>query len=1035
MDSPEPLGDVSSVTLRPGITPNSEVFASPVPVPSQKNRPQRGRRAVNQKAKPSFIDENDTSDDAQGQGDGGSLLIKRPLRDVARRTTEFPRYPKGFKTKPTNPVPEPDTDPNEGVMLELDIHKVDSRPASVSAPEPELDDTSVDSEVPMGRGIPITTSTAASPVSHEQKEEMTSNVRGPSNMEPDGGNTPGKRMPVPNTKVKLPALELEVDEPTDHGQHGNAFSLSALPPSTGNSPVAVKTERKKASKKRSAKEVAKQPRKKAVKQVTQHREIATTSQSKTGRVAPDERGVESSSNGEDDKEDALIGSCLQEQGLVRPTMPRQATFKPLKSPVNTHLAATQDLISISSDMSDEFDEDDAEEDDDFVPTRSLDVEKDASVHPKTRAATQHGAVKDTCKSSNTSKARVVNSQPRERQKKPPSDDCATELEPKAPSNKVPQIMGVDKTRVGGTTVRQMEQVMDTTSTTSAPNQAKDGGIDKPEHARQADEVTVEPPRKTNIITFGRGGPQNAGKAQKTAKAPVRRSPDRQALTSTEDEAPVAIPPESAPAPHEQWVQKATNAEATRHSTSLHDSSGSQSNTKPRLAPHRGNRDMNDYVLDVEADREDGDSERVYEGQTRSDERLLNGTPDEDMSDAYDAAASDEVIFDFTDDGNAMGVLELPTENISSVALPDTSNNQKLLAHEHKTAVVSPQTFSRNIPTRAGAYDQFAAGLMAFKHPFRGDEITSRAAHTTNPVPGFKRCLQSTFPSSNQRLPGTIAPPMDIESVAKKPRFEAVRSASNSQDENCVNGPAASRTPARDSSDDVFYQERQCEPIKRTAFVRNCINNEQKDHGATRLEAMSKVRDHHVGYNSPTNHRQRARALQQPDSVAKKVLAAISAPEVNASTLSSSHSDPGLDFVHDGERIPDVDDRERAWKKAAEPYGEGIAEIMHKSVNVILRSLKTKEDAINDVVEDYEREGKRIVGKLSAEHEKERRQLVKQFDYYRTSYIKVCTEACRRAKTTSNDLKSVDLGRIMAEMRRDPAVDRLKELQRALEKPA
>lgn len=103
--------------------------------------------------------------------------------------------------------------------------------------------------------------------------------------------------------------------------------------------------------------------------------------------------------------------------------------------------------------------------------------------------------------------------------------------------------------------------------------------------------------------------------------------------------------------------------------------------------------------------------------------------------------------------------------------------------------------------------------------------------------------------------------------------------------------------------------------------------------------------------------------------------------------------------------------------------------------MILRGLKTKEDAVNDVVGDYESEGKRVVGKLSSEHEKEREKLVQQYEQYRTNYIKVCTEARRLTKATSKDLKSVDLGRIMTAVGRDPAVDRLKELQKTLQKAA
>jgi hypothetical protein len=179
--------------------------------------------------------------------------------------------------------------------------------------------------------------------------------------------------------------------------------------------------------------------------------------------------------------------------------------------------------------------------------------------------------------------------------------------------------------------------------------------------------------------------------------------------------------------------------------------------------------------------------------------------------------------------------------------------------------------------------------------------------------------------------------MDMGRVAKKQRFEAVCSTSNSQDENSVSGPATSHIRACDSSDDVFYLEKQGEPVKRTAFVRNCIDNEPSDHGAIRFEAIPMARKLPVGHSSPTNHRRRARTLQQPDSVAKRVLAAISAPEANAKMPPASDHDTGLSSVQAGEQIPNVDDRRKAWKKATEPYGEGIAEIMHKSVNVSLFS--------------------------------------------------------------------------------------------------
>lgn len=102
--------------------------------------------------------------------------------------------------------------------------------------------------------------------------------------------------------------------------------------------------------------------------------------------------------------------------------------------------------------------------------------------------------------------------------------------------------------------------------------------------------------------------------------------------------------------------------------------------------------------------------------------------------------------------------------------------------------------------------------------------------------------------------------------------------------------------------------------------------------------------------------------------------------------------------------------------------------------MILRNLKTKEQAITDVVEDYERQGQRIVRKISAVHEKERKLFIDQHEQHRLNYIKVCTESRRRTKAKLHDLKSVDVAQILEGARGDPAVARLRELQKALQKP-
>lgn len=99
--------------------------------------------------------------------------------------------------------------------------------------------------------------------------------------------------------------------------------------------------------------------------------------------------------------------------------------------------------------------------------------------------------------------------------------------------------------------------------------------------------------------------------------------------------------------------------------------------------------------------------------------------------------------------------------------------------------------------------------------------------------------------------------------------------------------------------------------------------------------------------------------------------------------------------------------------------------------IILRSLKTKEDAVRDVVDDYDREGRCIVDRMSAKHEEERKQLVQHYEQYRNNYLRVCIEARRRTQAASNDLKSVKLDQIMAKAGQDSAIGSLKGLQRSL----
>lgn len=1002
MDSPDPHKGTSSVAVRPDNTPNSDGAATPVIGPSQRNKSRVARRRVPQKAKPSFIEEDDnitTSDDEHYHADDHKPLITLPRREISYRPMDSVKFPKNPNASPSKPVPDPETQPYEEAMM--DLNGGQSRPSSVSNPEPELGEVCNDRATPMtpfnigdsrpasvaapesevnlksggydeavGRGMPNPASPVTSLNPDDQKQKTSSTVRGSSKL--NAGGTDQSRLSQGRLKVKLPDLKLEVDETDNNGKQTNAFSLSALPPSTGNSPVAATTERKTATKKRTLKETSKQPRKQAAKRVAQHQKKPTTTGSKTRRPAPVERGLEPSSQVGSYQEDAMMGSDLQEErGPIRPSIPRQAKFKPLKSPVNTHLADTQDLISISSNMSDEFEEDDNVEDDDFMPAGNLNPAKEESTHPKTRATEKNGVVKNAGTDPDASKPKFINSERHDKEKKP-DGDSSTKLKPKAPSKMASKPTKVEKILVEETKARRLEQLDQTAPAASTPTQAteasvlcptevsyasgsdgqsehstarpnplptkfrqtKTGGLDKAVNARQADNTVRDCSQEITIVAFGRDVSKSTGTPDKSARVPV--SSDQYALASAEDEAPAATSPESATSVLEQPKPRANKTESTRYSTSLGASEVSRINTQRHSAQHQGANDVRSLVPVTEA-AEDRAPKRFYEYQNRADKRLADDPVDDTVSEGHGAATSDEGIIDYIDDGNVLEALELPSEPISGIILSESSNYQKPLEHEQNIAAVPQEECSSfiNIPAAAVRHDQSAAERNSLKRRFPEDKSDHETTSVDNRVSGLERCLQSASTTSTQGLPNTIFPPMELGKVAKKPRFEAVDSASNSQYEDVVRGPDDSRIRPGGSSDDIFHTGTQGKPVRRTAFVQNCMSNNPRDHSATRFEAMQPNRDQDVDYSSPTNHRKRGRALQQPNSVAKRVLAAISAPEANASIPMSSNHDHSMKSAQDGEEVADSDDRGRAWNKATEPYDGGIAEIMHKSVNVSL----------------------------------------------------------------------------------------------------
>ncbi|KAG6362621.1 hypothetical protein INS49_007713 [Diaporthe citri] len=127
------------------------------------------------------------------------------------------------------------------------------------------------------------------------------------------------------------------------------------------------------------------------------------------------------------------------------------------------------------------------------------------------------------------------------------------------------------------------------------------------------------------------------------------------------------------------------------------------------------------------------------------------------------------------------------------------------------------------------------------------------------------------------------------------------------------------------------------------------------------------------------------------------------------------------------RASEVDERAQAWKKATEPYDNSLGETMHKIVNTILRGLKTSEAAIDDVVDDYQKDGQRVVEKIAHKHRKERALITQQQEQKRLEYVQTYGQARHVAGTLLGKLESVDVDETVAHVRENAPTNHLKQL--------
>lgn len=1010
MDSPDPLDNASSRHVPPEGTPNSDFFASPVPVPSTRNPTRTARRAGHRRAKPSFFDLddiNDDSNDVQGHDDQDKPPTTGPRNDITPdRLFGSSNFNSAVSTSATRSGihSRREETPNLGLLLDLEA------PATVLVPVPPASDNdnqddhhdSFRPESPLvsrqstKRGqqnssmrkdtlYVAPTSSDVEP-RHPMQQKIAAAMHGTSVLDSndtDLNENPSSQMKrVARSKVKLPPLDLETHGPDDGDSNVDVFSLSAVPQSRGNSPAAVKMRRKTATKRQSTKAPGQQPRKEPAKQSARRQKKPRTSQAKPRKAVPVKQSPPLSSSGPDYEED-LGGSDLQgDERPCRPTTPRPAKFNPLKSPVNQDLDPTQDIITIHSSSSESFDYGDDIGDDDFVPTSSLVPSKTDPIHSKTRSATQGGPAKDTRKNLKDSKAEDVNTQQRET-KILPLDDDVPGLKPKARSKQLSNAVAADKghadetdarpkTRlnkvsVAASSVLSQAKQADTsrhaagfraaasnlpfgksaalsTPPTYKSGQTKSRGVDKPHHAHQADSTNSEHSRHVNIVSFDQNGPKIDRWPQRTAKAAILKLPDQNVFPSTEDEASTTAKAKSTTVEEDVRKQQPNNAATAKPFPPLRNLTKKRRNLQQHYAQNEATGGADRPLLAAMGDAHVGVSETMNEERAGTSQTLMSVTSEGKIFDDRGTATSDEGLLIYPEDDNVIGILEPYARDVNKV-FPDNTNKQSPADTEELDVVkqakdsLQKETSTRNV----------IKNPTPLKRRFPESGITTRTAHANKRASGIQINVQPVSTSrSAQRRMNKVVPPVNVEPVLKKARFDGAYRHFRVQEKCISSGPAPAWMLACNSSDDMaddrVNAHKTNEPMKRAAFVQRRISNDPGADGLVRIGALRETQLQPVDYSPAVKFHQRARTLRHPDEVAQKVLAAITAPAANETLPRSSNDRPSQYSAHDEDqdlmkqtRLSDMDDRGRAWKKATEPYRDGLGDTMHKTVNVNFRN--------------------------------------------------------------------------------------------------
>lgn len=84
-----------------------------------------------------------------------------------------------------------------------------------------------------------------------------------------------------------------------------------------------------------------------------------------------------------------------------------------------------------------------------------------------------------------------------------------------------------------------------------------------------------------------------------------------------------------------------------------------------------------------------------------------------------------------------------------------------------------------------------------------------------------------------------------------------------------------------------------------------------------------------------------------------------------------------------------------------------------------------------MVEDYRKDGQRVVQRIADRHKKERVSITQQQEQNRLSHVQTYREARHVVGTLLSELESVDVDKLMVHVGKDSTANRLKQLQQTI----